>query len=364
MCLYTKLVKNRKYVANKKNGGNVPPLPLTKDGQTDYRVMHVPRKCGKCIECVKAKRRDWIVRLQIEHEQPNEKVHFVTLTFNTESLKELSTGTRLTGYNLDNHIATLAIRRFTERWRKKYGKTIKHWAINELGNGRWEHMHIHAILWTNHEEDIEPIWQYGFIKKGKYVNKKTFNYITKYITKEDKNHKYFMPKILASKGMGKGYIKDGKHKVNKYKEGETDEGFRTNSGHKIILPTYLRNHIYSEEEREKMWQEKLDNGQRYVMGKAVNENNREDYHKCIKEARRINNSMGYGNDEKNWDEKKYENEQRHLKLTERLNSSAEATKSLDGISLVEMGQSGKELISGDAPTIASTEKKMDWDDAF
>ena len=50
---------------------------------------------------------------------------FVTLTFSEESLVELGEDKNintLNGYNLDNGIATLAVRRFLERWRKKYKK--------------------------------------------------------------------------------------------------------------------------------------------------------------------------------------------------------------------------------------------------
>ena len=52
MCLYPKLIKNRKYIANKKNGGAIPPV-------TDLRVIMVPVGCGKCIECLKQKGREW-----------------------------------------------------------------------------------------------------------------------------------------------------------------------------------------------------------------------------------------------------------------------------------------------------------------
>ena len=59
MCLYPKLIKNRKYIANKKNGGNIPPV-------SDLRVIMVPVGCGKCIECKKKKSREWSIRLQEE----------------------------------------------------------------------------------------------------------------------------------------------------------------------------------------------------------------------------------------------------------------------------------------------------------
>jgi len=121
MCLYPKLIKNRKYVSNKKNGGNIPPV-------TDQRILLVPAGCGKCIECKKQKSREWQVRLQ-EEIRHNNKGKFVTLTFSNESIKELAKEIKLEGYELDNEIATLATRRFLERWRKKYKKSVKHWLV-------------------------------------------------------------------------------------------------------------------------------------------------------------------------------------------------------------------------------------------
>ena len=48
MCLYPKLIKNRKYIANKKNGGVIPAV-------LDERVKLVSVGCGKCMECKKRK---------------------------------------------------------------------------------------------------------------------------------------------------------------------------------------------------------------------------------------------------------------------------------------------------------------------
>ena len=57
--------------------------------------------------------------------------HFVTLTFSNESIIALSNEI---GDNEANDIASLAVRRFTERWRKKYKKAPRHWLITELGH--------------------------------------------------------------------------------------------------------------------------------------------------------------------------------------------------------------------------------------
>ena len=81
MCLYPRLIKNRKYTANKKNGGNVPVF-------NDIRTLYVPISCGQCIECLKKKGREWQIRMSEELRNNNE-AKFITLTFNKESLNEL-----------------------------------------------------------------------------------------------------------------------------------------------------------------------------------------------------------------------------------------------------------------------------------
>ena len=117
MCLYPKLVKNPKYTVTKKNGGNVPKLK-------DPRCGLVPIGCQKCIECKKQKGRAWSIRLQeeIKHDKTGK---FVTLTFSNEKIRELIRALRVVdketgellyepeGYELDNEIATLGVRRIS-----------------------------------------------------------------------------------------------------------------------------------------------------------------------------------------------------------------------------------------------------------
>ena len=114
MCLYPRLIQNKKYIKNKKNKGNIPKI-------NDKRALLVPVGCGKCMECKKQKSRNWQVRLH-EEIKSNKNGVFVTLTFNTEALKKLSKEINANGYELDNQITKLAVRRFLERWRKKHKK--------------------------------------------------------------------------------------------------------------------------------------------------------------------------------------------------------------------------------------------------
>ena len=167
MCLYPKLIKNPKYKPNKKNGGNVPEMK-------DKRVMYVPIGCKKCIECMKQRGTQWQVRLLEEVRSGTKNGHFVTLTFSTDSLKELTNhlyeengGELLEGYELDNALATLAVRRFLERWRKKHKKSVRHWLVTELGHGTTEHVHLHGIIWTDTPHDRD--WETSYCECGQCV---------------------------------------------------------------------------------------------------------------------------------------------------------------------------------------------------
>ena len=98
----------------------------------------------------------------------------------------------------DNTIATKAIRLMLERIRKKTGKSIKHWFTTELGHEKTERLHLHGIVWgIGTDQLIREKWNYGITYTGNFVNEKTINYITKYMTKIDEEHPDFVGKILC-----------------------------------------------------------------------------------------------------------------------------------------------------------------------
>lgn len=310
MCLYPKIIKNKKYQANKKNGGNTPVIP-------DKRVLYVPVGCGKCMECMKKKSREWQVRVseEIRHDKTGA---FVTLTFNEESLKELreiakkeSNGAKIE----DNEIAKIATRRFLERWRKKYKKSVKHWLVTELGHNGTERIHMHGIIWTKEKEEIKKIWKYGMVWLGTYVTEKTVNYIIKYINKADTNHKGYTSKIMCSPGIGKGYMERSDWNNNKYKEGETNEAYKHRNGVKGSLPIYYRNKIYNEEEREKLWIEKLNKNIRWVGGEKIDVSTIEglrEYNNLLEYYQNKNKKLGYGDDTKEWSKEEYNKKWREM----------------------------------------------------
>lgn len=337
MCLYPILGTNPKYKATKKNGGIIPAV-------LDERVKHVPFKCGRCIECMKQKAREWQIRLLETIKKDNNGI-FVTLTLNTQSIINLKdyektwtqSGSKakvrmkidqIKGYEQDNEIITVAVRLFLERWRKEFKTSIKHWLVTELGTKQNEHIHIHGIMWydknkttkSEFRKNIDRKWQYGYIYprndeqlKTNYLNEKTVGYITKYINKIDEIHKEYQPRILTSSGIGKEYINTHNANRNKYKGEKTEEHYTTNTGHKMSMPIYWRNKIYTKEEREKLWIQKLNKEQRFICGEKISiKNGYKEYDEVLKHYREKNKKLGYGTDEKNWDREQYENQRREI----------------------------------------------------
>lgn len=313
MCLYPRLIRNKKYLPNKKNNGNPPTC-------TDERVKFVPVGCGRCIECKKQKAQMWKVRLN-EEIRANANAHFVTLTFSEESLQELCND--LKTEDVDT-ISTIAIRRFNERWRKKYKTAPRHFLINELGHENTERLHFHGILWYNatnvakmkqnlHSDAInvailEQIWHYGKIWVGEYVNEKTINYIVKYVTKLDNDHKTFEQHIFASKGLGKSYLKRPNARDNVFRELKTREYYTLPNGARVNLPIYYRNHIYTEEQREQLWLQKLDEERQYILGVEHSLRTDDDckkFEEILKNMQEFNKKLGYGEPLNNWDKTTY-----------------------------------------------------------
>lgn len=299
MCLYPRIIKNRKYIPNKKNGGIIP-IPI------DNRAMGVPVGCGKCIECMKQKAMNWRVRLH-EELRLNEIMLFVTLTFSDEELTKLENDYKELKAVTVNNTATISVRRFLERWRKKYGNSVKHWLVTELGedNGR---IHLHGILWTNKSKiEITELWKYGFVWIGDYVNEKTINYIVKYLHKPNPNFKEYTPIVLCSKGIGSNYLNRLDSKLNTFDFDKTKDYYKTRTGIKLSLPIYYRNKIYDDDEREILWMQRLDKNIRYVDGQKIDISKGMDaYWDLLEKARIKNKQIGF--EERKWNKNKYEDD--------------------------------------------------------
>ena len=329
MCLYPRLGINPKYKTNSKNGGVIASV-------SDSRILYVPWSCGECIECRKQKARDWKVRL-LEDILWHKNGQFVTLTMSNEEYKKLydiceNKENKTEGYDRDNEIATLAVKRFRERWRKETGKSPRHWLVTELGHKGTENIHLHGVIWTNEHKLISKHWKYGWVWDGyskngqrlNYVNEKTIGYTVKYIHKQDLQHKGYKSIVLTSAGIGKNYIKSSAAERNRFRGNDTIETYKMRNGYEIAMPKYLREKLYTEEEREKLWIKKLDEQVRYVLGQKIDVSKNMDECKAMLEiARRTSKEMGYKTkeDKERW--KYYENQIRKIAQETRLKKAVE-----------------------------------------
>lgn len=293
MCLFPQIIENPKYKKNKKNGGRIPPL-------FDTRLKYISIGCGRCRECLKQKANEWITRLTYELLENKKNAKFVTLTFSNESLEKL-----VKEFENDTEIIVKkAVRRFCERWRKKYKTQPRHWLITELGHKGTERVHLHGIIWGQ-EKDIRDLWKYGFVWIGDYVNQETIFYITKYVTKIDTKHKTYMPRIYSSKGIGSFYWKT---KFHPWAKKNTHEYLRLPNGQRKGLPIYYRNHIFNETQRELLWQWRLDKQKIYILGKECDVSTTEgqlDYIRLLTEEQQKNKRLGYGDNSEKWKKQKY-----------------------------------------------------------
>ena len=192
-------------------------------------------------------------------------------------------------------------------------KSIRHWLVTELGHKGTENIHLHGLIYTKDTAEIHKHWQYGYCYYGSYVNQRTVNYIVKYITKTDVQHRYYKPIVLCSKGIGSGYTKRAVSKDNQYKNEQTRDYYRTEQGYKLALPIYWRNKLYTDEQREQLWLNRLNEQARFVLGQKVSiAKNPFTYFKMVDEARKLNAQLGYGNNKIDWNRKNYEEQLRRI----------------------------------------------------
>ena len=174
---------------------------------SDYKII-IP--CGKCSVCREKRLKDWRTRLLAEcHGRGSfDGIIFITLTVSDKYYDDFQQNT------------SLYVRKFLERYRKKYKTSVRHFMITERGtkDGR---LHIHGLLFDSKAEYTEyyNLWKYGWVTIES-TSSKSITYITSYITKKAKesslqivrDHK---PLIFVSANIGKSFITNKiKHTYN------------------------------------------------------------------------------------------------------------------------------------------------------
>lgn len=287
-CLSPITIRNPKYISNDKNHGCPPPCP-----RPEMRYLRVD--CGKCFQCMRKRAMQWRFRLHQEYKYSDHKrFHFVTLTFSDDALFNLRS--EFPGKD-DNYICKVALRRFLERYRKKYGVSLRHFMVTELG-GQNDRIHMHGMIvdckcgfWKRNKyfADIPlltDLWSYGFVFIG-WCNDRSISYITKYLMKVDSKHLDFRPKLFVSPGFGKMYVV----RNSQYHRDHDIWYCYTSSGYKISMPRYYKLKIWSDLERLLHWSYMIDNPPPYVLN-GITYDTETDYLLAVKSLCERTRSLG------------------------------------------------------------------------
>lgn len=325
MCLFPKRIQNRKYLPNVKNEGIIPDPPLLGYDSNglpiyDTRVLTVEIPCGRCIECCRAKAREWQARLS-EEIKDWKYMYFVTFTFSPAGLREILFKH---GIEENNAAAAFALRHSLELYRKYNKKSYRHWFVTELGHEGTERIHMHGIIFFNEPQEFCKIeqkkdgwmcswkyWRYGHIFVGDYVNQQSVNYMVKYMNKIDVAHKSFVGQVLCSPGIGRKWIDrmiaSGHINLYTYRPRTTLDYYRLNNGSKIKLPKYYSNHILTDEQKELKWRDFMDSGVISIAGNTYysDEVSNSSLANIENKAQEINYELNYGDSSKSWRKQKH-----------------------------------------------------------
>ena len=140
----------------------------------------------------------------------------------------------------------------------------------ELGEKN-DRIHLHGIFFGQKSAElIRKHWKYGFVFIGGYCNSRSVNYMTKYMLKVDIKHPEFKQIVLASKGIGSGYMDrlDYLWQKQNYERIEVAT-YTFRNGTKMAMPKYYKDKIFTEKEREKMWINNLNRGLLWVYGEKI-----------------------------------------------------------------------------------------------
>lgn len=239
-------------------------LELYDQPQLFDEFVEVP--CGRCRGCEKSMQYQYGLRLlyELQSHPPNSSL-FVTLTFDEDHLKE---------HKDDLNKPVL---RFLDVLRKRYGSSLRHWAVCEFGTLKGR-PHFHMILFgcppaliqsylsnkVGFHPVIDRLWRCGMTFTG-YVNEDTCRYVSKYVTKS-LNGKYVRPRLISSVGIGMKYVEDN---LGFHNDGNGHlQPVILVGGKPMPLPRYYYNKIFSADDKRQLAKARFMSGEFYWKGKV------------------------------------------------------------------------------------------------
>lgn len=214
------------------------------------RTVLIQCSCGKCVQCLNKRVRDWSFRAFAECLSCGyANVVFLTLTYDDE---HLSLHENLKDYKEDFQRFMKRLRKYCD---KKFNRKIRYICTTEFGELRGR-IHRHALIFNlpfdyQNPEAISRLWRNGFVKL-KQANFRRVRYVLKYIMNpcvaSDKWRYFFL--FSRRPGLGSGII----NKVKKYVSQSVDKKgmpptYFPIDGYMYPIPRYYRNKVFSEAQR-------------------------------------------------------------------------------------------------------------------
>lgn len=167
----------------------VSPITIKVQDYRGNRTIQVP--CGKCVECLKTKQNDYLVRIHEEMVKAG-KSCFVTLTYSNDTVPYIERDGKRFNVVWKDDVKDW-IKRFRTNYERKTGKKgIRYFLCSEYGP-RTHRPHYHAIFFGLSKKDMQLAlddWmkRYGFVlaKDVDYLNTNidtVARYVAKYAVK-------------------------------------------------------------------------------------------------------------------------------------------------------------------------------------
>lgn len=223
--------------------------------RTDNGYATVP--CGRCPQCQMTRRSEWSFRLA-EELRHSFSATFITLTYDDEHLTYGENHPTLVKSDVQNFMKKL-------RYQQKLCSEllIRFYIVGEYGP-KTLRPHYHGILFNVEPkviQKLDEIWHRGFTSVGQ-VNGARIHYVSGYfLQKSSYPEGVVKPFSLMSRrpGIGYQYIE----RIGEY-HSQTGNFFLVKDGHKMAMPKYYAEKLFTEAEREeralqiKQWIEEKD----------------------------------------------------------------------------------------------------------
>ena len=206
--------------------------------ELEYYPLWMKVPCGKCHECRRSRGSGWRTRLIHEIDLGTHKnAYFVTFTIAPKYYDEFV------------KTPEKYVRRFLENYRKRVGKSLRHWFVTELGENT-ARLHLHGIVFDCRVsvDELQRLWRYGFSYIG-WCDGRTASYVVKYVTKENPHCPDYCPRVFASPGLGLEYtLSPESHRFHAENRDSKGYGFtwycvNRQRGFKMAMPRYYRERI-------------------------------------------------------------------------------------------------------------------------